>query len=125
LENNIYIESTRKTPSVTLDSKGIIKIEGRSIPEDADLFFKDVTRWMSNYATLKTESTLVDLSFEYLNSGTSKVVLQILKTLKDMASTGHKLTINWYFEEGDDDIQERGEYYATILDLKINFVEVE
>ena len=35
------------------------------------------------------------------------------------------LKINWVFEEGDDDILERGEYYASILDLDISFIEIE
>jgi hypothetical protein len=125
LIDQIYIEGTRKTPAISLDSKGIIKIEGRSIPEDAELFFKDVVIWMNSYIALKRESTRVDLSFEYLNSGTSKVILQMLKALKDMGNTGHVLTVNWYYEEGDDDILERGEYYASILGVDINFIEVE
>jgi len=125
LIDQIYIEGTRKTPSISLDSKGIIKIEGRSIPEDAELYFKDVVAWVDSYVKSKTEYTRVDLSFEYINSGTSKVILHMLKALKDLDHTGHKFTVNWYFELGDDDILERGEYYATILDLKINFIEIE
>lgn len=121
----IYIEGTRKTPSISLDPAGFIKIEGRSIPEDAELFFREVIKWIDDYVASKPASTRLDLSFEYLNSGTSKVVLQILKTLKSISSPDHNLTINWYYEEGDDDILERGEYYATILGLKINLVEVE
>ena len=123
--DQIYIEGTRKTPSISLDSNGIIKIEGRSIPEDAELFFRDVVTWMNTYVESGCKSTRVDFSFEYLNSGTSKVILQMLKSLKDLAVTGHTLVVNWYYEEGDDDILERGEYYASILDLKINFIEVE
>ena len=37
----------------------------------------------------------------------------------------YDLKINWVYEEGDDDILERGEYYASILDLRINFIEIE
>jgi len=125
LIDQIYIEGTRKTPSISLDSNGIIKIEGRSIPEDAELFFRDIVTWMNTYVESNSKATRVDLSFEYLNSGTSKVILQMLKSLKDLCANGHVLTVNWFYEEGDDDILERGEYYASLLDLKINFVEVE
>jgi hypothetical protein len=62
---------------------------------------------------------------EYLNSGTSKYMLKILKLIKDIDDKGYDLKINWIYEEGDDDIMERGEYYASILDLKINFIEME
>jgi len=121
----IYIEGTRKTPSISLDPKGFIKIEGRSIPEDAELFFKDLVSWIDVYVETNNTSTKVDLAFEYLNSGTSKIILHLLRALKDSANSDHKLTVNWYFEEGDDDILERGEYYASLLGMKINFVEVE
>ncbi len=121
----IHIQGTRKTPFVSLDPNGIIKIEGRSIPEDAEIFFREFVKWVDNYVQSPSESTIVDLGFEYLNSGTSKIILYLLKALKDIESANHKLTVNWYYEEGDDDILERGEYYSSILDLKINLIEVE
>jgi hypothetical protein len=125
LVNSVYIEGTRKTPSITLDPNGFIKIKGRSIPEDAELFFKDLVLWTEEYIKTGNPTTRIDLEFEYLNSGTSKVILQLLKRFKEMITEGHNLIINWYFEEGDDDILERGEYYASILNIKINLLEVE
>jgi len=121
----VYIEGTRKTPAISLDPKGTIKIEGRSIPEDASLFFEDLLAWVGEYIHLKKPETRVDFSFEYLNSGTSKVVLQVLTSLKDLKDQGLGVTVNWYYEEGDDDILERGEYYASILHMKINLIELE
>ncbi len=108
-----------------MDSEGIIKIEGRSIPEDASLFFTDIVEWIDKYLSFPKEKTVVNINLEYLNSGTSKYVLQILRRLKELPANNHQLTINWYYEEGDDDILERGEYYASILDLKINYFEIE
>ncbi len=125
LLKNLHIAGTRRTPTVLLDPEGIIKIEGRSIPEDASLFFVDIVDWIDKYLSFPKESTRVEINLEYLNSGTSKYVLQILKRLKELSDNNHKLTINWYYEEGDDDILERGEYYASILDLKINYFEIE
>lgn len=122
---NLQISGTRRTPTVLLDSEGIIKIEGRSIPEDASLFFTDIVEWIDKYLSFPKEKTVVNINLEYLNSGTSKYVLQILRRLKELPANNHQLTINWYYEEGDDDILERGEYYASILDLKINYFEIE
>jgi hypothetical protein len=121
----LYIEGTGKTPAVTLDPVGLIKIQGRSIPEDASMFYEKVVDWIDKYIKLGNETTRIDLSFEYLNSGTSKYVLQILRALKENSRKGLKLVINWFYENGDDDILERGEYYASILDLKINLIETE
>ena len=121
----LHIEGTRKTPSVFLDPQGTIRIEGRSIPEDASIFFEAPINWVNKYTQLKNRETKVDFSFEYLNSGTSKMVLLILNSLKVLYDQGLSVTINWYYEEGDDDILERGEYYASTLHMKINLIEME
>ncbi len=124
LEKRI-IESSRKTPFVSLDPVGLIKIEGRSIPEDASLFFDDIVLWIEEYIKLPRNKSTIEIALEYLNSGTSKYILQLLKLLKDHSNPNHELEVKWFYEEGDDDILERGEYYASILDIEINYIETE
>ena len=121
----LKIDATLKTPAIILDPNGVIKIQGRSIPEDASLFYEKVVSWIEGYIKLGRESTRIDLQFEYLNSGTSKYVLQVLRSLKELSIDGHRLIVNWFYEGGDDDILERGEYYSSILDLEINLIETE
>lgn len=116
---------TSKTPYVLLDPNGTIKFRGRSIPEDVTLFYDEILDWVRAYSNAASPATEVDVEMEYLNSGTSKYMLKILKVIKDIELKGHALKINWIYEEGDDDIRERGEYYASILDLDINFIEIE
>jgi hypothetical protein len=118
-------QSTAKTPYVLLDPAGKIIFRGRSIPENVANFYDNLLIWLKNYCDSPAPETLVDIAMEYLNSGTSKYMLKILKLMKEIDSNGYKLTINWYFEEGDDDILERGEYYASILDMDINLIEIE
>lgn len=123
--NKLLIEGTRKTPTVLFDPTGNFRIEGRSIPEDARTFYEPIIHWVEKYISSPASQTTCTIAFEYLNSGTSKYILEILTLLKGLQQHGKKLSINWHYEEGDDDILERGEYYASILDIKINFVETE
>jgi hypothetical protein len=123
--DNLLIESTKKTPEVSFNVDGRIKISGRSIPEDATKFYDDLYEWIFYYCQNPPESTTVDIELEYFNSGSSKAILHILRALVDIGKKGHKMTINWYYEEGDDDIMERGEYYESILETKFNFIETE
>ena len=123
--DNLLIESTKKTPEVSFNVDGRIKITGRSIPEDATKFYDDLYEWIFYYCQNPPESTTVDIELEYFNSGSSKAILHILRALVDIGKKGHKTTINWYYEEGDDDIMERGEYYESILETKFNFIETE
>ncbi len=121
----LIIKETRKTPDVKLDPAGFIRFEGRSIPEDANLFYEDIIDWLQSYLAVPQKVTTVDIALEYLNSGTSKFMLQILKILRDLSKNGYNLVVNWYYEEGDDDILERGEYYQSILDIDINYIQTE
>jgi len=110
---------------ISLDINGTFRIEGRSIPEDASLFYARVVEWIEKYLRINNPVTTIDIALEYLNSGTSKYILQILKLLKESEDNDHKLFVNWYYETGDDDILERGEYYSAILDLNVKFIETE
>lgn len=121
----VTLEGTKKTPEVTLDPAGKIKLGGRSIPEDASKFFNAILAWVVEYASFPKDSTKVDIALEYFNSGSAKYVMQILRELSEIKMNEKELIVNWYYEEGDDDILERGEYYASILNLDINFIETE
>ncbi|KPL16026.1 MAG: hypothetical protein AMS26_06160 [Bacteroides sp. SM23_62] len=121
----ISLESTKKTPNVLLDPSGKIRIGGRSIPEDASKFYDNILNWVLDYCHTPSDSTIVDIELEYFNSGSAKFVMQILRELSELLTEGKDLKVNWYYEEGDDDILERGEYYSSILDLEINFIETD
>ncbi len=121
----VTIEGTKKTPDVRLDPEGKIKLGGRSIPEDASKFFEEVLDWVVAYCSSPKDTTTIDIELEYFNSGSAKYVMQILRELSELISGNRKVVVNWYYEEGDDDILERGEYYATILSMDINFIETE
>ena len=121
----VSLESTKKTPNVLLDPSGRIRIGGRSIPEDASKFYDNILNWVLDYCHTPSDSTVVDIELEYFNSGSAKFVMQILRELSELLAEGRELKVNWYYEEGDDDILERGEYYSSLLDLEINFIETD
>ncbi len=123
--DRLEFQPTKRTPYVLLDPSGKIKFKGRSIPEDVSLFYEDILDWVIAFSSLPPPMTVVDIELEYLNSGTSKYMLRILRKLKEVHNDGNELKINWVYEEGDDDILERGEYYASILGLSIRFIEIE
>ena len=122
---NLIIESTKKTPEVNFTTDGKIRLSGRSIPEDASKFYETLYEWIYYYCQNPAETTIIDIDLEYFNSGSSKSILHILRALVDISKKDHKITINWYYEEGDDDIMERGEYYESILEIKFNFIVTE
>ena len=121
----VEVEGTKKTPTIVLDPEGLIKMSGRSIHEDPAKFFDPLVVWIEDYCKSPKEVTTVEIKLEYFNSGSAKYILTILQLLNKLTEYGRRLVINWFYEEGDDDILERGEYYASILDTNFNFIEFE
>lgn len=108
---NLLISSTKRTPEVEFSTEGRLKISGRSIPEDPSKFYDQLFEWTFFYCQEAKDATTLDISLEYFNSGSSKALLHILRALADLTKKGKQLSINWYYEEGDDNVLERGEYY--------------
>ena len=121
----LRISPTKNTPEIILNPQGIIRIKGRSIHENVTDFFEPVEDWISEYITVPADITSVDMNLEYFNSASAKVFIHILQKVTYVTLKHKKFVFNWYYEEGDDDILERGEYFASVLDVRINFIKLK
>jgi hypothetical protein len=116
--------ATKNTPEVILNPEGKIKIRGRSIHENAVGFFAPVEEWVSEYILSPANVTSVEIALDYFNSASAKVFISILQKVTYVTLKHKKFVINWYYEEGDEDILERGEYFSSILDVPVNFIKI-
>jgi len=120
----LEIERRSNTPAVNFDPEsGLLKIEGRSIPENPGEFYDDLIAWIKEYFKNPKPSTIIDLNLEYVNSGSSKYLLGLFKTIKEETQKGFKVTINWYYEEDDEAILSLGEHYKSSLKIPFNLIE--
>ncbi|MCX6301312.1 MAG: DUF1987 domain-containing protein [Bacteroidia bacterium] len=114
----------KNSPEITFSPEGRLRISGRSIHENVAEFFAPVDKWITSYIEDPAEMTCVDMSLEYFNSASAKVFITLLEKLKHVNLKNGKFIFNWYYEDGDEDILERGEYFAVVLDVPFNFVKV-
>ncbi len=122
----VFIEPTRTTPLINFDpDEGILEMKGRSSPENSIQFYQRVLDNLDEYAASEGQAFTANIAFEYFNTSSSKCLFDIFKRLSKIESTGKTITINWYYEEGDDDMMEAGEDYSDLLDLDFNFFEIE
>jgi SiaC family regulatory phosphoprotein len=120
----LRISPTKNSPEILLNPNGMIKILGRSIHENVTEFFAPVEDWVEKYIEVPADVTCVDLNLEYFNSASAKVFIHLLEMIKHVTLKNKKFVFNWYYEEGDEDIFERGEYFASVLDVSFNFIKV-
>ena len=120
----INISGAQDTPSVTLDRENAkFEISGKSFPADAGQFYKPIIDWLDEYGEKPLEKTVFVMKMDYFNTASSKVILDILYKLEDIASEGHELEIKWYYPDDDEDMMETGEEYDEIVDLPFELIE--
>lgn len=119
----LKISPTKNSPDIILNPDGMIKITGRSIHENVTEYFAPVEEWIREYIEMPADLTCVDMNLEYFNSASAKVFIHLLELVKHVSLKDKKFIFNWYYEEGDEDIFERGEYFASILDVDFNFIK--
>ena len=124
MQQEIKIAPSKNTPEIFLSPKGSIRIKGRSTHENVKDFFIPVETWIDEYIVNPAKLTTVDLNFEYFNSSSSKAIISMLQQITQVTDKGKSFIINWYYEDGDDDILERGEYFASILGIPMNFTKM-
>lgn len=120
----LRILPSKNSPEIILSPYGMIKIVGRSIQENVAEFFAEVEDWITEYIEMPAEVTCVDLNLEYFNSASAKVFIHLLELIKHVSLKNKKFIFNWYYEEGDEDILERGEYFSSVLDVRFNFIKL-
>lgn len=122
----IAIEGTSKTPTVLFDSdEGVMELKGRSIPENSIEFYKPIVESLDEYANGPKSATKVEIQLEYFNTSSSKCILDLFKKLESIHKAGNDVSINWYYEEDDEDMLEAGEDYQAIIKVPFTMIEVE
>lgn len=113
-------------PAVTV--KGRLKkveIKGHSRMTDPGEFYEKLRDRLENLFLSFDKTLVIDIQFEYINTGSSKWLYHVLSHLQDLYMKGGLIEVNWYFESDDEVIQEAGEVLQTLIALPINLVAVD
>ncbi|MFO8233863.1 MAG: DUF1987 domain-containing protein [Bacteroidales bacterium] len=119
----VEIKESERTPKVYLDKhKGIVKLSGRAMPDNAKSYFGPILKWIEKYVQSPKDKTYVSFDFEYFNSSASKMILQIIKTLSELKVIGKEMKIEWYYMDDDDDMLESGKTFEELTDVNFDYI---
>lgn len=120
---NIQLEGTGRTPAVTFNAtQGTLEISGRSIPENSISFYKPLFDWIDTYIEQPREQTNIVFNLEYFNTSSSKCILDMLRKLEKLSIAGHKAKVEWHYEDGDEDMEESGNDFKSLIKLDIDLI---
>lgn len=117
------LNKTKNTPTVNAKIEGgncLVSIVGNSFPENANRFYGDLIDWLkSNETSLKTVEFTCD--FNYMASSSLICFLDVLR-MASQAVGNSNCTVNWKYEEDDEDILKIGQNFSKILSVEINLI---
>ena len=101
---------------------GILEMEGSSYPENALDFFGPIIAWIKNYISPGSRPIVMNIRLNYLNTSSTKCILDIFEILEQYYKSGGMVKINWFYAEDDEDIMETGEELGEDFEFPIEFI---
>ncbi len=119
-----HVEQSPKTPFIELRHEtGVFQINGKSVPENTVQFYSSLFEWLNNYAQAPAKSTTLNIQLDYFNTSSAKVLADLFKKLENLQNNGKSnVTINWYYQDIDEEMLEAGEGYKSITKVPFNLV---
>lgn len=119
MEKLVIQEELKNCPGIIYyDDNNTLEISGRSIPENPELIFRRLDEWITSHFD-KNETLTVNIKLEYINSGSSKYLYEILKKLTAYANSGKNVVLKWLYEEDDEAMLELGEHYRDTAGIPL------
>lgn len=124
----LIINETEFTPGICFDpASNRFEVTGSSRPENVSRFYDPVVAWLNKYqelllqgkATAPSGGIVFSFRLEYFNSSTAKYIMDILMALDRIHEDGGKITIQWFYDERDEDMHESGEEFSKLLNVPV------
>jgi hypothetical protein len=125
--------SSNKTKTISKDVPVIVvkdrlkkvEIKGHSRMTDPSEFYEKLRNKLEKLFYSFDRTLVIDIYFEYINTGSSKWLFHILSHLQDLYMKGGLIEVNWYFESDDEVIQEAGEVLQSLVAVPINIITID
>jgi hypothetical protein len=119
MEKLVIQEALKNCPGIVyFADNNTLDISGRSIPENPELIFRRLDDWVTGHFA-KNHSLIVKIQLEYINSGSSKYLYEVLKKLTGYSKSDKQVVIKWLHEEDDEAMLELGEHYRDTAGIPL------
>jgi len=120
MEKNVIQEELKNCPGIIYyPDTNKLELVGRSIPENPELIFRRLDDWITLHFE-KNKDLNVTIQLEYINSGSSKYLYEILKRLTGFGRSGNAVKLQWLYEEDDEAMLELGEHYRDTAGIPLH-----
>ncbi len=125
--NTLIIEGKTNSPTVNFNcNTGLLKITGRSIPENPVKFYQPIEDWISSFLETNPNKITFYIYLDYLNTHSTECVLILIKKLESYyTATNTEVKVIWNFDVDDEDMQILGSDLATLANVPFEIIEIK
>jgi len=107
-------------PRITYDpDEDVLSITGRSIAERPEFIYNPLSEWIRMHLSRFNQLRVV-IFLEYINSGSSKALRDVLRMISGYKAPSYRIRITWLYEEDDESMHELGEHYRDAAGVKMD-----
>ncbi|MBZ0156286.1 MAG: biofilm regulation phosphoprotein SiaC [Alphaproteobacteria bacterium] len=122
---NLYFEATQSTPRIHFDaSTGVLEMSGESYPENSFAFFAPVMAWIREYLSRTSGPVEARINVSYLNTSSTKCVIDMLDCLEEAFRSGRNVSVNWYYDGENDRAADTAEEFREDLTMPFTIIAV-
>ena len=126
MSNNLEIKERKDTPYVKMNAdEGICVISGQSFPPDVSKFYEPLIGWLEDIKYVEINDLSFTFKLDYYNTASSKLMLDMLYKLEEIAEKGTNIIVFWYYPEDDEDMLEAGEEFERLVDIEFRLIPYE
>ena len=124
--DTLDIQATKSSPRVVLDqATGDLRIEGQSYPENPVRFYEPVLTALENWFSAGGSVPLVvTINLSYMNTSSSKCLMNLLDRLDEGSRAGSAVTINWHYDADNEMAHESAEEFREGLQVTFNLIPI-
>jgi SiaC family regulatory phosphoprotein len=107
-------------PRITYDpDEDVLSITGRSIAERPEVIYNPLEDWIRLHLSRFSQLRVV-IFLEYINSGSSKALRDVLRMISGYRAPQYRIRITWLYEEDDESMHELGEHYRDAAGVNMD-----
>lgn len=121
----IDIPATKSSPRVVIsEDSRTFSISGECYPENSFAFFEPIFHWLHTGLPHVRELTF-QVNIPYMNSSSTKCMLDILDLLDEAARQGCMVKVVWYYETGNERALDLAEEFCEDIGIPFDIVPFE
>ncbi len=119
----LHLEGTKSTPEVHFDPvTGVLSMSGESYPENSFEFYRPIISWLTRFRAIHNGPITLNTNLSYLNTGSTKSMMDIFDLLEESYLNGKTIAVNWYYDEENHRALETAEEFREEVSFSFSII---